>query len=50
MGGGLEEDVGEGIAFRELALDLRVQVVVGVLGFPDAVDKGEFIDEGAVGA
>ena len=30
--------------------DLFGEVVVGVLGFPEAVEEGEFVDEGAVGA
>lgn len=50
VAGGLEEDVGEGIAGFALALDLFGEVVVGVLGFPEAVDEGEVVDEGAVGA
>ena len=45
-GGGLEEDVGEGVAFGDLLLDLGLQVVGGVFGFPEAVDEGEVIDGG----
>ena len=48
-GWGLEEDVGEGVAFGDLLLDLGLQVVGGVFGFPEAVDKGEVINEGAIG-
>ena len=47
-GGRLEEDVGEGIAFGYLGLDLFSEVVGGVLGLPEAVDEGEGVDEGAV--
>ncbi len=50
VAGGLEEDVGEGVALFELLADLYCEVVVGVLGFPDAVDEGEVVDEGSVGA
>jgi len=49
-GPGLDEDVGEGIALFELEADFSGEVVVGVLGFPDAVDEGEIVDEGSVGA
>lgn len=48
--GGLEEDVGEGIAFGEFGFDFALEVVVGVLGLPKAVDEGEVVDEGSVGA
>jgi hypothetical protein len=46
----LEEGVGEGITFGDLGLDLTLQVVGGVLGLPDAVLEGEFVDEGSVGS
>lgn len=49
MAGGLEEDVGEGVALFEFEADFFGEVVVGVFGFPDAVDEGEVVDEGAVG-
>jgi len=48
--GGLEEDVGEGVARGYFGFDLFLQVVGGVLGFPQAVDEGEGVDEGSVGA
>ena len=50
VAGGLEEDVAEGIAGVAFALDLFGEVIVGVLGFPEAVDEGEVVDEGAVSA
>jgi len=50
VAGGLEEDVCEGVALFELEADFFGEVVVGVFGFPDAVDEGEVVDEGSVGA
>ena len=50
MVGGLEEDVGEGVAPFELGGDFFFEVVAGVLGLPEAVDEGEGVDEGSVGA
>ena len=50
MAGGLGEDVGEGVALFELEADFFGEVVVGVFGFPDAVDEGEVVDESSVGA
>ena len=50
MVGRLEEDVGEGLALGELCFDFLVKLVVGVLGFPEAVDEGEVVDEGSIGA
>ena len=44
----LEKDVVARVAGRELALDLRRQVVVDVLGLPVAVGEAEIVDEGAV--
>ena len=40
VAGGLEEDVGEGVALFEFEADFFGEVVVGVFGFPDAVDEG----------
>lgn len=48
VAGGLEEDVGEGVAGVAFAGDLFGKVVVGVFGFPEAVDEGEVVHEGAV--
>ena len=48
--GGLEEDVGERVALGGLGLDLFFEVVGGVFGLPEAVDEGEGVDEGCVGA
>ena len=49
-GGGLEEYVGERITSGYFSFDLLLQIVGGVLGFPEAVDEGEGVDEGTVGA
>ena len=38
MAGGLEEDVGKGVAGFAFAGDFFGEVVVGVFGFPEAVD------------
>jgi len=46
--GGLEEDVAVGVALVELAADFGFQVVVGVLGFPVAVDAPEGVAEGGI--
>jgi hypothetical protein len=46
----LEEGVGERIACGDLLFDLGSEVVVGILGLPEAVLQGEIVDEGAVGA
>ena len=46
--GGLEEDIGEGVAFGYFGLDLLLQVVGGVFGLPEAMDEGEFVDQCAV--
>lgn len=46
--GRLEEDIVARVAGRELALDLRGQVVVDILGFPVAVGEAEIVDQGAV--
>jgi hypothetical protein len=48
--GGLEEDVGEGVAGGDFGFDLALEIVGGVFGFPEAVDEGEVVDEGSVGA
>jgi hypothetical protein len=48
--GGLEEDVGEGVAPGYFGFDLFLEVVGGVLGLPEAVDESEGVDEGSVGA
>ena len=50
MVGGMEEDVDGWVAGGELALDLFVEVVCGVFGFPEAVDQGEVVYEGSVSA
>jgi hypothetical protein len=44
----LEEDVAVGLALVELAADFGFKVVVGVLGFPVAVDALEGVAEGGV--
>ena len=46
--GRLEEDIVARIAGRELAFDLRGQVVVDVLGLPVAVGEAEVVDQRAV--
>ena len=46
--GRLEEDVVGRVAGRELAIDLRGQVVVDILGFPVAVGEAETVDQGDV--
>ena len=46
--GGLEEDVGIGVALVELAADFGFQVIVGVLGLPVTVDAPEGVAEGGV--
>jgi hypothetical protein len=38
--GGLEEDVGEGVACGCFFLDFGLEIVGGVFGFPEAVDEG----------
>ena len=48
--GRLEEDVGERVASGDLRFDLALEVVGGVFCFPETVDEGEGVDEGAVGA
>ena len=47
--GRLEEGVDERVALFALFADFDGELVVGVLGFPDAVLEGEFVDECAVG-
>ncbi len=44
-----EEDVLLGVAEGELDLDLFVEVVGGVFGFPEAMVKAVVVEEGAVG-
>ncbi len=48
--GGLEEDVGERVAGVAFARDFLREVIVVVLGLPEAVDEGEVVGQGAVGA
>jgi hypothetical protein len=38
------------VAFGGFGLDFFLQVVGGVFGLPEAVDEGEGVDEGSVGA
>ena len=48
--GVLEDDVAQRVALLDLLGDFRVEVVVGVLGFPVAADQAHGVFEGAVGA
>lgn len=48
--GGLEEDIVARVAALELPLDFIVEIVVGVLGLPDAVDELERVEHCAVHA
>ena len=51
VAGRLEERVGEGIALLDLGLDLVVELVVVVLGLPEALQDGQVVvEDGAVGA
>lgn len=49
-GGGLEEDVGAGIAEGALLFHLDAEVVFGVFGFPVCAGKVEGVEESGVGA
>src|SRR5271157_5963102 len=44
----LKDNVGEGVAARDLALDLGVKIVLGVLGFPVAARQAVAVAQGAV--
>jgi len=45
----LKDDVGKGVAARDLLLDLGVEIVLGVLGFPVAARQAVAVAQGAVG-
>ena len=44
----LEEDVGEWISGGDFLFDFNLEIVGGVLRFPEAVLEGEVVDEGSV--
>ena len=46
--GVLKDDVGKGIAARDLLLDLGVKIVLGVFGFPVATRQAVAVAQGAV--
>jgi hypothetical protein len=46
--GVLKDDVGEGVAARDLPLDFGVEVVLGVFGFPVATRQLVSVMQGAV--
>ena len=46
--GVLKDDVGEGVAARDLLLDLSVKIVLCVLGFPIATRQAVAVSERAV--
>jgi len=46
----LKDDVGEGVAVRDLPLDLGVKIVLGVFGFPVAARQAVAVAQGAVRA
>src|SRR5439155_16919192 len=45
----LEDGVGQRVALGDLLLDLDIEVVVSVLGLPEATPHVENVTEGAVG-